>query len=146
MTVNLWTKIVSHVHPRFMEWYVAIQLLMWGIILLGPSDVYTSGHAFDVLARLISEESLGVIMFVLGSIRVLALIVNGSVPRLTPIVRIVGAFIGCFVWFCISVSFAESGVFSTWIAAWPMAFIAEFANLYRGARDARRAYDRTIGQ
>jgi hypothetical protein len=30
-----------------------------------------------------------------------------------------------------------SGYISTWIAAWPMACVAEFINLYRASQDAR---------
>lgn len=140
---KVWKHIANLVHLRFMELYVTMQLLLWGIILVLPMDTFSTSITFRVLASVIKEETLGVLMIVLGVLRLTALLVNGMIPRFTPLVRIGGAFIGCFVWFFISVSFAESGVISTWIAAWPLAFFAEFRNLYKAARDLRLAYDRS---
>lgn len=135
MTVSVLVAIRDRFSGRILEWYVAAQLLMWGLVLLAPGDSFAGSVAFDHFG--IAEDNLGLIMLGLGVIRIGALIVNGAVPNVTPFFRLGGAFLGCGVWFFISLKFGEAGHISTWIAAWPMAFIAEFVNIYRASQDAR---------
>lgn len=135
MGVSVLVAIKHRFSGRILEWYVAAQLFLWGVILLAPSDVFSSSSAFAGFR--LSENELGVLMLTMGVIRIGALIVNGAVPNVTPFFRVGGAFLGCGVWFYISMNLFASGHISTWIAAWPMAFIAEFVNLYRASQDAR---------
>jgi hypothetical protein len=135
MAVSVLVAIRDRFSGRILEWYVAAQLLMWGLILLAPNDVFTPTSAFSGFH--IPEETLGLAMLAMGVIRIGALIINGAVPNVTPFFRIGGAFLGCGVWFYISMNLFASGYISTWIAAWPMACVAEFINLYRASQDAR---------
>lgn len=135
MSISVLVSIQHRFAGRILEWYVATQLLMWGIILLAPAESFTASGAFADFP--IPEERFGIIMLLLGIIRLGALIVNGAVPNVTPLVRVGGAFLGCGVWFYISMNLSASGHLGTWIAAWPLAFIAEFINMNRAAKDAR---------
>lgn len=135
MTVSVLVAIRDRFSGRILEWYVAAQLLMWGMILLAPEESFKTSVVFVNFG--VSEQLTGQIMLAVGVVRMGALIVNGAVPHVTPFVRLGGAWIGCGVWFYISVKFAEAGHISTWIAAWPMACLAEFVNMYRASQDAR---------
>lgn len=121
---------------RILEWYVAAQLLMWGLVLIAPEQSFSFTPTFFVYFP-VSEDVLGPLMLGLGLVRLAALIINGAIPGITPLIRVSGAFLGCGVWYLISIYFAETGQVSVWIAAWPMAFFAEFVNMYRSAQDAR---------
>lgn len=135
MGVSVLVAIRDRFSGRILEWYVAAQLLMWGIILLSPEDSFAQSVAFASFH--IGQNTLGQIMLAVGVIRIGALIVNGAVPNVTPFFRIGGAFLGCGVWFYISLNFFASGHIGVWIAAWPMAFVAEFVNMFRASQDAR---------
>ena len=143
MAVSVLVAIRARFSGRILEWYVAAQLLLWGLILLAPFDTFTATNLFAGFE--VSENALGAAMLLMGLIRIGALIVNGAVPNVTPFFRIGGAFLGCGVWFYISMNLAASGHISTWIAAWPMACIAEFINLYRASQDARVGVRRATG-
>lgn len=136
MAVSVIVGIRDKFLDRILEWYVAVQLLMWGLVLIAPEQSFAFTPAFFANFP-VSEDVLGPLMLGLGLVRVGALIINGAIPGITPFVRMFGAFIGCGVWYFISVYFAETGQVSVWIAAWPMAFLAEFVNMYRSAQDAR---------
>lgn len=129
---------------RILEWYVAAQLLVWGLVLLLPANTFADGSSF--IAFQIDENTLAWLMLSLGVVRIVALVINGSLPEVTPLVRLGGAFLGAGVWFYISLEFAGSGFVGTWIAAWPMAFIAEFINMYRAAQHAQRGLTKVKGQ
>ena len=129
---------------RILEWYVASQLLLWGLILLLPENTFAGSE--DFIAFQVNEDTLAWFMLALGVVRIAALIINGTLPGVTPLVRLSGAFIGAGVWFYISLEFAGSGFVGTWIAAWPMAFIAEFINIYRSAQHARIGWAKAQGQ
>lgn len=136
MAVSVMVAIRDRFSGRILEWYVATQLLMWGLVLLWPGSSYAISPTFFTGFG-VDEDTLGAIMLGLAVIRIGALIVNGAVPDITPLVRAGGAVLGCGVWYFISAKFAASGSISVWIAAWPMACFAEFINMYRAARDAR---------
>mgnify|MGYP001549081981 CR=1 FL=1 len=133
MTVSVLVQIRERFSGRILEWYVAAQLLLWGVILLAPEQAMSEASSRAFAQAGFSEDRLGTLMLLLGAVRFCALIVNGAVPNVTPFVRIGGAYIGCGIWFFISVNLFTTGHVGTWIAAWPMAFIAEFINIYRAS-------------
>jgi hypothetical protein len=133
----IFVKIKERFQNRIMEWYVAAQLLIWGIVLLSPINVFAAAPIFFKGFAAIGEDGLGFIMTGLGLIRIVALIINGAVPNVTPLIRLAGAFIGCGVWFLISSEYWLNAPLGIWVAAWPMAFLSEFITMYRAAQDMR---------
>lgn len=141
MSVSVLVQIKERFSGRILEWYVATQLFCWGLVLIAP-DAGLSDPVADVFASVgFNEWRLGLAMLAIGVIRLMALIINGAVPNVTPFVRIGGAFLGCGVWYFISLGLLmaslREGHFGVWVAAWPFACIAEFINMFRAAQDAR---------
>lgn len=141
MALSVLVEIRDRFSGRILEWYVAVQLFGWGLILLAPSSGLSEPAAAAFAMVGLSESALGFAMLFIGVVRLAALIVNGAVPNVTPFVRIAGAFLGCGVWYFISLGLFTAalgqGHFGTWVVAWPLACIAEFINIFRAAQDAR---------
>jgi hypothetical protein len=136
---GIYLQLRHRFHSRRTEWTAAAQSVIWGIVLLGPSDTFASSPAFATFRSFIAEDALGWIMLSLGLIRLIGLIINGSRKKVTPWIRVTTAFMGCGAFTFISLTFAMSGVWSTWLAAWPVLAITELFNVYGAMRDARVA-------
>lgn len=132
---SVFVRIKEKFRLRLAEWVLAVQLFTWGVVLLLPSVTF-EGKAFAVTKDIVDENVLGVIMLIIGTVRLGGLIINGALINVTPWVRMIGAIAGFMVFTMISVSLAMSGVVSTWIAAWPVAAFAELINVFRAAQDA----------
>lgn len=135
MSVSVMVRIQHKFGPRILEWYLAIQLCLWGLIILLPQETFA--EARYVGFGFLPEPVWGTGVLMLGVIRVGALIVNGSVPNVTPWIRVFGAYLGALVFTVITLAHASSGLVGLWIAAWPIAAVGEWVNTYRAARDAR---------
>lgn len=133
-------RIAHAFRQRRMEWVAAIQCALWGVVLLAPVDTF-DGAAFAVFRNIMAEELWGVLLLLAGAVRLVGLIINGARKRITPWMRLAGAFVGCGIFTMISLCFASSGVISTWIAAWPVLAVVELMNISDTARDARLAHE-----
>lgn len=133
----------EHFGARRAEWIAAAQACVFGTVLLGPGDVFDSNSVFSGMRHLLSEEALGWTMMALGAARLLGLAVNGHRKKVTPWVRLTTALIGCGIFSFISLTFAASGVWSIWLAAWPFVVVNEFFNVDAATRDARREHGRS---
>ena len=135
-------RITQQMRLRRTEWIAAAQCLIWGLILLLPNNVF-AGATFATFVKLgISEWWMGATMLTIGAGRLLSLIVNGARRRTTTSIRLAAALAGCGIFTAISLCFASSGVLSVWAAAWPVAAVVEFMNIYDTAKDARKAHGR----
>ena len=121
---------------RRTEWVAAVQMLLWGMVLLLPNEVFAS-PSFALFSSFADETTWGVVAFVLGVLRLTGLIVNGARRKVTPWVRLLTALAGCGFFTAVTLCFAASGNMSTWLAAWPVAAVVEVFNIYDTARDAR---------
>lgn len=130
----LYVRIQHRFGPRILEWFISFVMVQWGVVLLLPFDSMES-PAWAFMRSVASEESWGLFFTLTGMIRLSGLIVNGSLPRVTPHIRIYAAMFGFMVWTGVSYSFAVSGVFSTWIAVYPSFAFAELINIYRASLD-----------
>ncbi|WP_062117261.1 hypothetical protein [Aureimonas sp. AU40] len=84
-------------HPqRTMEWYAALALIGWGLVLLQPQSLFQR-EAFQAFGHVVAENALGWTMLAVGIMRAAALYVNGRWRR-TPFFRAAGAMVGSAIW------------------------------------------------
>jgi uncharacterized membrane protein HdeD (DUF308 family) len=119
------------------EWMAAAQSVIWGVVMLAPGDMFSTSPAFRIMAGYISEDTLGWIMLVVGILRIVGLVINGSRKDVTPWIRVTSALLGCGTFTFISLAFAASGYFGVWVAAWPFVAFTELFNIHSALRDAR---------
>jgi hypothetical protein len=126
--------------PRWPEWLGSLAALLAGFGLLHPYHAFES-PSFQVL-DFWPEEVWGSILMFAGTARLIGLIINGRRKKITPWVRLAGAFM-CFMLFLgFSIGLALSGVMSTWPGAWPVLALMEYINMGRATQDARIGYDK----
>jgi uncharacterized membrane protein HdeD (DUF308 family) len=135
----LYLQIKHRFHSRRTEWTAAIQSVIWGVVLLAPGDAFASSPAFAIFREIINENVMGWAMVIVGVVRLVGLFINGARKEITPWIRVATAAVGCGVFTFISLSFAASGVWSTWLAAWPVVAVTELFNIHGAMRDARVA-------
>jgi hypothetical protein len=137
--VGVYIRIKHRFGPRILEWFVAWVTTLWGAVLLLPAETFkASGWMF--FRAVAPEEAWGALMLLLGLGRLAGLLVNGSLPVVTPWIRIVAACCGFVVWVGISFGFALAGIVSTWLAIYPSFAIAELINIYRASQDAGESH------
>lgn len=142
---GLWIRISHRFGPRMTEWFMAGHMVLFGYVLLLPSDTFNQPafHSFRTLVP--SESHLGWFMLLVGCARIIGLVVNGAKKNVTPQIRVVSAGIGCMIWSGISYGFASSDVVSTWLAIYPLFAFGELVNVNRAAHDQGEArYGTTV--
>jgi hypothetical protein len=132
---GIWIRIQHRFGPRMMEWFMAGHMMLFGMVLLMPTQTFNqpAWRAFRVIFP--SEDILGWTMFWVGVLRIVGLIVNGARKNVTPQIRQVSAAIGCFIWAAITFGFYFSDVVSTWLAIYPLFAFGELVNIHRAAHD-----------
>lgn len=133
--VGLWVQIAHRFGPRMTEWLIAFIMFIWGAVLLLPVTTF-EGENWIFFRAVMSEDSWGWTMMLLGFARIVGLIINGSLKNVTPWIRVVSAGGAFIVWVGIIVAFSLSGVVDTWIAIYPVIAVGELVNIYRAAHDA----------
>lgn len=132
---GIWIRIQHRFGPRMMEWFMAAHMMMFGCVLLMPTQTFNQ-PAWKVFRDLFpSENLLGWIMFGVGMLRIIGLIINGARKNVTPQIRQVSAAIGCIIWAGITFGFYSSDVVSTWLAIYPLFAVGELVNIHRAAHD-----------
>ncbi len=131
----LWIRIQHRFGPRMMEWFMAGHMLLFGLVLLMPTNTFNqpAWASFRDIFR--SEEILGWVMFGVGILRIAGLIINGARKNVTPQIRQFSAAVGCIIWAGITFGFYSSNVVSTWLAIYPLFAIGELVNIHRAAHD-----------
>jgi hypothetical protein len=124
---------------RTAEWMLTCILLSWGLMLLRPEATFASSPAYGGLERVAAEETWGWLCFAAGSIRLVALAINGLWVPPTYHLRSLTSFLSCFFWLQITLGFMASGTASTGLCVYPWLLVAEIVTTYRTARDLRLA-------
>ncbi len=114
---------------------MAGHMLMFGWVLLLPSETFNQPAFWSFRELVPSENFLGWTMLGIGCMRIVGLVINGARERVTPQIRQISAGVGCLIWSGISYGFASSDVVSTWIAIYPLFAFGELVNIHRAARD-----------
>lgn len=133
------TGITDNLNIRLAEWGLGLMLLLWGAILVSPDDTF-SRPAFTMMARIASENVWGVVLTLLGTTRIVVLLINGAWRR-SPHLRAATAFLSCFVWTQIALSIWESGIFATALAVYPVLLLMDIYVVIRAAGEARLSDD-----
>lgn len=134
--VSIYVRISTRFERRLSEWMVAAITMLWGAVLLLPSNTYDTSPVFTFIGSVVPEEALGAVMVFFGVLRLVGLFVNGARQDVTPWIRVVSAGVGFMVWSLICFSFVLSSVISTWLDIYPIIVIVELANVSRAAHDA----------
>lgn len=142
---GIWIRIQHRFGPRMMEWFMALHAIGWGYVLLLPESVFDQPAWAGFRALFIDEEALGWTMACLGLLRLVGLIINGSLRNVTPLIRQISAGVGCLIWSGITYCYASSGVVSTWLAIYPLFAVGELINIHRAAHDQGEARNGRTG-
>ena len=126
---------------RVTEWLLACIMLSWSILCWNLRDVDWSNPLYSGLARFGDQHSWAFFAFVIGGLRLAALMINGA-WRPSPHLRAMGAFLSCFMWLQISLALFNSEIRATGLAIYPWLLIADIYNVFRAAHDARQSDDR----
>lgn len=126
---------------RLFEWVATT--IMFGIgvcILLSPGSVRTEPFLY-LLQLGFSSFGLGVLFIALGSLRIVALYLNGRLPTYGPRARALGALVGAAIWgemlaSLFSITLA-TGIVSIGLALFAPLMLGDLTSCYRAAGDVR---------
>lgn len=122
--------------PRLSEWAAAGCLLGVGLMLSANGDLMTSTktQAYQLMLMIADQSTWASILKIFASLRLIILLINGAWRR-SPHLRAISAFLTCYFWTQITLSFLPTFGFAFVFAA---AFLClDFVNSIRAARDAR---------
>ncbi|MER9937397.1 hypothetical protein [Mesorhizobium sp. M0088] len=146
------TMIIAHIKdnfaaaffPRWAEWAAASVLLSIGLMLSINTDLMVSsvangyGRGYQLLLAIAGQSVWATALTVFGSTRLAILLINGAWRR-SPVARAVTAFISCFFWTQLVLSFQPTFGFAFVMACgW---LLTDIVNIMRAARDARTVND-----
>jgi hypothetical protein len=130
--------------PRWAEWLAAGVLLGIGGMLTVNDDLMSSaiaagnGRGYVLLLAIAPQSVWALTMTIFGIARILVLLVNGAWQR-SPVARAIMAFLSCFFWTQIVLSFQPTFGFAFIMATgW---LVGDMVNVMRAARDARTVND-----
>jgi hypothetical protein len=135
----IWVSVRRRFAPRMTEWIWAVNMLGLGIGLLLPYKTF-SQPMWKIIGLIMSENTLGSLLIVLGVLRLGGLIVNGARKRVTPWIRMISAGLGFFIWLFLSIAFSLSGVYGPGIFTYAVYCIVEAFNIWRAAKDTGEIY------
>lgn len=107
---------VRHGFPgRWLEWVMGAFIIVWGARLLDSSNSFvTPSHAWDGLAHWAPDYVWGTAMILVGVLRILALLINGTFrdtlySQYSPLVRAMSAGLCGSLWLFVELSVASVG-------------------------------------
>lgn len=155
MIIRIVTGIHRHLSERVAEWALAIMLLRFGWILIQPGDTFALSPTFAVMEAMAAEEVWGWGCFLIGIVRVAALVINGTFwdtiySRYSPHVRGITALISIFAWANIVYGMGMSGVQTTGNAVYPVLLFLDVWCVFHAFGDAKsadvRAHDERLAR
>lgn len=113
---------------RRMEWFSAMTMLGWGLLLITPNMVFEPFGIYSSLVRRgIDPVVVGAIFCIIGTAWLLALWSNGHWHR-SPSIRVFGSLIGAAVWGWVATSLVVDGMRSTMVNIGTVTYV--FMSLY----------------
>lgn len=128
--VRLQTEVKERLGPRLMEWEHAFFLMLFGFILMQPGTSMWSVK---------NEDTWGLVIFLLGFIRLGSLVVNGLRRRVTSWLRAGSAIVSSMVFVLIGIGYVYSGGSGAAAAFFPVIALFELFNYARAMRDVGSA-------
>lgn len=131
----------DHFPARASEWALSVMLFNLGLILALPRQTLQESPSLSGLARIASEDVWAWALLIIGSVRLMALVINGTFVHTTygrwsPHVRAFLAFASCFFWMQITVGLTLSPTFATGLGIYPVLLALDMYNTARAAGDA----------
>lgn len=121
---------------RAPEWILSTGLLIWGFSIHLFPQVFES-NAFIPLLSIMSAEAWATSTILLGSIRLMALIINGA-WRPTAHLRAIGSVLGIIIWSSLFIiSLMNASERASGIASYGMLLAFDFMALWWAAGDAK---------
>lgn len=139
---RFYVRIQHKFRQRLVEWGGSFQLMLLGYILMLPAESFTNSTSFLAMGSLMTEDSWGILLFIVGTARLIGLIVNGSMESVTPWIRTIGAIFGFACFAVITYSMVVAAVYvgappSTGIAMYLVASVMEVSAIYLAFIDAK---------
>tara|TARA_R110002020_G_scaffold467027_4_gene690230 strand:+ start:39503 stop:39967 length:465 start_codon:yes stop_codon:yes gene_type:complete len=120
---------------RASEWALALMLLNWSIVLFANPELFADRPSYAPLAAIMPQDTWALVCCSAGAGRLVVLMINGAWRR-TPHLRAGGAFVSCFFWFQITMGFAQSEIWGTGMAIYPVLLALDAYNVIRAITDA----------
>lgn len=135
--------IADHFPARAPEWIMTAALIWWGVILALPNETFSQSQAWARMARLGTEQHWAAAAIVIGTLRLIALIINGTLWRTwygqwSPHVRSIGSLLSSAMWAMIAVGLTDAPYITTGLAAYPALALIDLRNASRAKSDAAR--------
>lgn len=130
-----------YLNGKLFEWFAALNMTAIGLtVLVWPTTLSVSAFRYLFLR----PELLGLLCFLVGLSRLVALIVNGRSWIYGPRVRAWAALFSGIVWLQLWISLAQyalsdTGIPSIGLSNWLLLFLAELIVTYRAATDVRNS-------
>lgn len=126
---------------RATEWLSSFFLLAWAGALQGKGDTFSLPGYREFARNGLEEHQVALFLAVVGTARIIALIINGAWPR-SPMVRLVGASLGMTIWMTIAALLYQSSYVGLNIATpgppvYGILAIFELLSCYRATLDVR---------
>jgi hypothetical protein len=134
-------KLTKSFPIRVTEWLLAGIMLSWSIACWNLRPFDWANPLYSGLARFADQQTWAFFAFIIGSLRLAALLINGA-WRPSPHLRAAGAFLACFMWLQISFAILDADIRTTGIAIYPWLLLADIYNVFRASYDARLSDDR----
>lgn len=134
------TSFADAFFPRLAEWFAAGVLFALGWMLMVNDDLMATGtgRGYHLMLKIAGQETWCAILIGFGLVRLMILLVNGAWRR-SPHGRAVTAFVSCYFWTQIALSFAPTFGFAFIMACGWLG--ADVVNVMRAMRDARSVDD-----
>ena len=142
MFIRIVTGIRDHFESRIVEWVMGAAILNYGLGLVSPGTAWTNPDPWRVLAYYAPENAWGWLCVLLGLLRLIALVVNGTFAdtaysRFSPHVRGVTALGALGFWMMVLLSVSASGSIGSRIYILPL--VLEVWCIFHAWRDTGRA-------
>ncbi len=139
--VMVFIRIKNRFRHRASEWFCALNLLLWGVVMLHPSSSFASSQAYAAFERTVTEEHMASALTALGLLWLAGLIVNGAREKATSLIRATCAAAGGVIYFTMALGFLSSyfitGVLTAGITTYVLISALSFYSLYWIAKDKR---------
>lgn len=132
----MWKALREHLKERFNEWAVGLGLLLWGAVTLTNPGYFNTSPAFTELLALASQPLWGYTAIILGMIRVVFLIINGTWRRSAHL-RAVGSGLSAIFWASVFGSYLTIGQITPNLATVGALLALDMYSLWFAAEDAK---------
>lgn len=130
--VRIKTQVKDHLDDRIMEWEHTFFIMAVGLVLIQPRPE---------LGNLENEAFWALALIVIGTARLVSLVVNGMRRKVTSWLRALSAIVSSMMFILISLGYIFSGRIGVVAAFCVIAALFEWANYGRAMRDAGASYN-----